>query len=83
MVRREKPVCLDLPNHRNEHARKYSTLLMCQPWSNEFDYLGDAAASVERGCEIWEAEKDNCQSTSDELKTMLRRSLLGQMFIYT
>ena len=77
MVRREKPVCLDLPNHRNEHARKYSTLLMCQPWSNEFDYLGDAADSLERCREIWEAEKDNCQSTSDELKTMLRRSLLG------
>ena len=77
MVRREKPVCLDLPNHRNEHARKYSDLLMCRAWSNEFDYLGEAAASMDRCLEIWEAEKDFCQSTSDELKKMLRRSLLG------
>ena len=77
MVRRVKPICLDKPNHRDEHSRMYADLIMHRAWTSESDYLGDAAASVDRCMEMWTAERDNCQSTANELNSMLKQSLLS------
>ena len=77
MVCREKPICLDKPNHRDEHSKMYADLLMHKAWTSELDYLGEAADSVDRCMEMWTAEKDHCQATANELKHMLRQSLLS------
>ena len=77
MVRRSKPVCLDMPSHDTNHATMYATLLMHRPWMVEADFLGDAAISEERCQAMWDTEHDNCLQTSDELKRMLQLSLLS------
>ena len=75
MVRREKPICLDHPYHRDEHSRMYADLLMHRAWTSEFDFLGEAAESEDKCREMWTAEEDYCQATAEELKHMLRQSL--------
>ena len=77
MVRRQKPVCVDMPKQGTNHAAMYATLLMNLPWSSEADYLGNAATSEESCLAMWETEHLNCQSTSEDLKRMLQLSILG------
>ena len=76
MVLRDNPICIDKPNPRDEHSRMYADLLMYRAWTSESDYLGEAADSFERCLEMWTAERDNCQSTANELNSMLKNSLL-------
>ena len=77
MVRRQRPVCIDMPRQGTNHAMMYAKLLMNLPWSNEADYLGNAALSEESCLLMWEAEHHNCKSSSEDLKRMLQLSLLG------
>ena len=77
MVLRGTPVCVDKPYPKDQHSRTYANLLMYLPWKSEADYLGDAAASPEKCQEMWEDKQVTCQNTADELKRMLRDSILG------
>ena len=78
MVLREKPVCIRKSSHsRDEHNKMYASLLMYLPWQNEVDYLGAAATSIETCQTMWEAHEEQCLSTAEELKRMLRNSALG------
>ena len=77
MVLRKKPVCIDMPKHDTNHASMYATLLLNLPWTSEVEYLGDAASSEERCQAMWDAEHDNCNSTSEDLDRMLQLSLLS------
>ena len=76
MVLRKKPVCIDLPIPRTRHEEMYAALLLFQPWINEVDDLGEAAADEGKCFEMFLAVEDNCTLVKEELNRMVRRSWL-------
>ena len=71
MIRRKKPVCIDMPVPKTSHEEMYATLLMFQPWTNEVDDLGEAATSEEKCREMFETKREACTLTKEELRGML------------
>ena len=77
MVRRKKPICIDMPINRTRHEEMYAALLMFQPWNNESDDLGEAATSLQKCQELFVMMKDNCRMVEEELRSMVRLSWLA------